>query len=343
MRSSPSKATTSKGVGAKPWIKVRTDLWDDPRVSALCEKLKTTEATVIGGLVRLWSIADSHSVNGELPGMTGDTLDRKAGIPAFANALVDIGWLVVGDGQITIPDFSIHNGQSAKSRAQAALRQKNCRARAAESDREAQPNDVTPPSRKPRDANVTRVEKSRADKKKPPPPQTTANDMSADADWLAVEADFSILGLADVSGTTTLAQARGYSPQQVARLIEHFRASPGQWNAAAIAWRIGHSPSDRAFDQGWPKPHETTSTQSGDVERLETTYAKQLNGMSEKELLAAMERAGIPASKLAHCRQPGTSFRAQLLAKFASDAISNCSPPADSSKPKQKRTDSSRQ
>ncbi len=184
--------------------------------------------------------------------------------------------------------------------------------------------------------NGTEWNRPESEQKKPPPPPTptTPNADHPDASWKAVEADFSILGLADVSGTITLAQARGYSSQQVARLIEHYRASPGQWDAAAIAWRIGHSPSDRAFDQGWPKPHDTTSTQSGDVERLETTYAKQLNGMSETELLAAMERAGIPANKMAHCRQPGTSFRAQLLAKLASDAISNRSPPADSSKPK---------
>ena len=52
------------------WIKMRTDLWDDPRVAALCDKLRVQEAPVIGGLYWLWKTADQHSVDGLLVEMT---------------------------------------------------------------------------------------------------------------------------------------------------------------------------------------------------------------------------------------------------------------------------------
>ena len=105
-------------------------------------QLNTEEATVIGGLYRLWSIADSHSVDGILPGLTVDTLDRKADILGFAVALAEVGWLAVEGGRGTIPDFSVRNGQSTKSRAQGAIHQQRCRGSAAQTNRDSRANDV---------------------------------------------------------------------------------------------------------------------------------------------------------------------------------------------------------
>lgn len=345
MRNSPSETITSKGVGAKPWIKVRTDLWDDPRVSALCEKLKTTEATVIGGLVRLWSIADSHSVNGELPGLSGDAIDRKASIPGFATALVDVGWLVVGEGRVTIPDFSVHNGQSAKSRGQAALRQQSCRARAIESDRVAPPSDVTPPSRKQRDANVTRVEKSGRDQTKPPSPQTNASNAPPNDEWEAVEAELCDLEVADVSGTIQLARDKGYPPETVLSLVAYFRANSGKWEPAAIVWRIGHSPSARPVDQGWPKAREVPSSTSRDNPHLESHYLTRLEKLSPAKFRDLAERAEVPADDLVdYFCQASPKLRRLLAEQLARDDVTSNRaptaqpPPADSSDQKQKRT-----
>lgn len=152
------------GVGSDPWIKMRIALWDDPRVCSLCDALGTDEARVVGGLFRLWSIADSHSTDGFLPGMTKAAVDRKTCIPGFADALELIAWLLEDDGGLRIPDFEVHNGQSAKKRAQNTRRQQKLRSNGSVADL----------SRNDRDESATREEKkgeeqSRRDETGPAP------------------------------------------------------------------------------------------------------------------------------------------------------------------------------
>lgn len=144
----------SRGVGVKPWIKIRCDLWDDPRVSRICDLIGQTEALVVGALVRLWSLADLHSVDGSLA-YTHATIDRKVGVQGFAQAAAEVGWLDTSDsGGVVIPRFDKHNGTSAKQRAQAADRKR--RERAGKSGSE----DL---SRNERDRNATRLDKMRSD------------------------------------------------------------------------------------------------------------------------------------------------------------------------------------
>lgn len=107
---------------AGEWIKVRTNLWDDPRVSQLCDLTGTAEATVIGGLYWLWSTADEHTETGLLPGMSVAAIDRKTSIKGFGAALVAIGWLLDTPEGVVIERFEEHNGTSAKQRAQTAKR-----------------------------------------------------------------------------------------------------------------------------------------------------------------------------------------------------------------------------
>ncbi len=109
------------------WIKMRTDLWDDPRVSAICDKLDTSEATIVGALFRFWSIADQHSVDGLLTTMTPSSLDRKVGLDAFSKALEQVGWLIVDSDGLRVPRFAEHNGESAKTRARNAKNQSHRR------------------------------------------------------------------------------------------------------------------------------------------------------------------------------------------------------------------------
>lgn len=107
---------------AGDWIKMRCNLWDDPRVSNLCDLTNASEATVIGGLYWLWSTADQHSENGVMPGLTLRAVDRKTGIKGFGAALASIGWLVDDPAGVQLARFEEHNGESAKVRAQTARR-----------------------------------------------------------------------------------------------------------------------------------------------------------------------------------------------------------------------------
>ncbi len=108
---------------AMDWIKMRCNLWDDPRVGGLVEATDTSEATVIGGLYWLWATADQHTANGSMPNVSLKHIDRKTGISGFGAALVAIGWVVVGEaGGLSVARFDEHNGESGKQRAMTAKR-----------------------------------------------------------------------------------------------------------------------------------------------------------------------------------------------------------------------------
>jgi hypothetical protein len=104
------------------WIKMRGNLWDDPRVSKLCDLTGQPEAMVIGALYWLWATADQHTENGFMPGMSLRQLDRKTGVKGLGDALVAIGWISCTDEGVTISSFEEHNGSSAKKRLMTARR-----------------------------------------------------------------------------------------------------------------------------------------------------------------------------------------------------------------------------
>lgn len=109
------------------WIKMRGNLWDDPRVSAICDVADSTEAAVIGALYWLWASADQHTEDGELPGLSLRQIDRKTGLSGFAEAMVQVGWLETTDSGVRIVRFEEHNGSSAKRRGLDAQRKASVR------------------------------------------------------------------------------------------------------------------------------------------------------------------------------------------------------------------------
>ncbi len=112
---------------AGDWIKMRGNLWDDPRVGRLVDLTESTEGPVIGALYWLWATADQHSADGFMPGLTTRQIDRKTALPGFAAALLEIGWLTEVEGGIVIVKFEEHNGASAKRRCTDAQRKANGR------------------------------------------------------------------------------------------------------------------------------------------------------------------------------------------------------------------------
>lgn len=112
---------------AGDWIKMRSNLWDDPRITGLVDATDATEAAIVGGLYWLWATADQHSEDGVMPGLTLKAIDRKTGIKGLGDALVAIGWLADHPDGVRIIRFDEHNGASAKRRCTEAQRKANSR------------------------------------------------------------------------------------------------------------------------------------------------------------------------------------------------------------------------
>lgn len=112
---------------AGDWLKMRSNLWDDPRVGRIMDMTDSSEGPVIGALYWLWATADQHTEDGHMPGMSLRQIDRKTGLPGFGAALVQVGWLVEADGGVTIQRFEEHNGASAKRRCTDAQRKAKTR------------------------------------------------------------------------------------------------------------------------------------------------------------------------------------------------------------------------
>lgn len=145
---------------AGDWIKMRNDLSEDPAVIEIAARLGVDEFAIVGRLQCLWAWADGQSRDGHARGVTAAWIDRKVQRDGFAQTMCDVGWLTIDEEGVTFPNFERHNGETAKTRALGANRQKKKRAGNAVV---TEPAEQT--SRNERDKSVTREEKRREEKK----------------------------------------------------------------------------------------------------------------------------------------------------------------------------------
>lgn len=123
----------------KPWVPIRTDLEDDPRVTAIARACDASLAKVpkeyrkhvlCWGLKRVWSYFVTHSVEGAIGGLTATDIDDIAGVAGLAAAMStkpgrsdELPWLAIDDAGATIPDFSKWHWKTLRRQAGAAERQ----------------------------------------------------------------------------------------------------------------------------------------------------------------------------------------------------------------------------
>lgn len=113
---------------AGDWIKMRQDLGEDPAVVMISTRIDIQEDAVVGKLHRLWCWADKHTTDGTAPAITEKWVDRYVSQPGFAAAMREAGWISFTESGVVFPNFDRHNGQSAKTRAEATIRQRLSRA-----------------------------------------------------------------------------------------------------------------------------------------------------------------------------------------------------------------------
>lgn len=108
---------------ANDWIKMRADLPEDPAVFKLAALTKMDRLSVVGRLYAFWAWADKHAVDGRVDGATSQVVDDITRHDGFADALVSVRWLEIGDDHILLPKHDRHNGESAKERSLKNARQ----------------------------------------------------------------------------------------------------------------------------------------------------------------------------------------------------------------------------
>lgn len=113
---------------AGDWIKMRLELQTHPKVVRILSATKADKFRVIGGLHAVWSVFDTHSVDGRLDGYTAETLDHIIGWPGFSKAMIVVGWLAAdGEEALLLVEFDEHNGKSGKRRAEDQKRKRTDR------------------------------------------------------------------------------------------------------------------------------------------------------------------------------------------------------------------------
>lgn len=77
---------------------------------------------VVGKLLRVWAWFDEHTEDGNAPSVTKTLLDRQVGVAGFCDVMISAGWMTEMNSTITLPNFTRHNGKTAKNRALTAKR-----------------------------------------------------------------------------------------------------------------------------------------------------------------------------------------------------------------------------
>lgn len=115
---------------ARDWIKWEKGLIDKPEVVQMARWLSQKhdrlfiEEEIAARLMRVWEWADTNTTDGSILGIGLDFVDRKAGIEGFSSAMIEAGWLLVDGMGLLFPNFTRHNGNSAKTRALEAERKR---------------------------------------------------------------------------------------------------------------------------------------------------------------------------------------------------------------------------
>jgi hypothetical protein len=111
------------------WIKLRTDLLNDPAVYKMAAVLRIDRFSLVGRLAAFWGWADQHAVDGAVDGASSQVVDDVVSLVGFSDAMVSVKWLKLEADRIVIPNHDRHNGANAKERSLKSERQAKWRAK----------------------------------------------------------------------------------------------------------------------------------------------------------------------------------------------------------------------
>jgi hypothetical protein len=104
------------------WIKLETHTFDKVEVFSMAQELGIDPDSVVGKCCRVWAWFDANTTDGVTKSVTTALLDRYCGVTGFSKAMVNVGWMVLEDENLYLPNYHRHNSQTAKDRALGAKR-----------------------------------------------------------------------------------------------------------------------------------------------------------------------------------------------------------------------------
>jgi len=119
------------------WIKWEKSLETDPRVLRMAKELKRIcnaspfhpVTLVCGGLLRMWSYADTHIRQDDTLDLGSTEVDELVGIEGFCALLPEDWFREIDEKTVELPGFLEHNGVEAKKKALTQKRVENHRKR----------------------------------------------------------------------------------------------------------------------------------------------------------------------------------------------------------------------
>lgn len=218
---------------AGDWIKMRADLRSDPAVFKLAALTGLDRFAVVGRLAEFWGWVDKHAVDGVVDGGTSQAIDDVVVYEGFAEALVQVKWLVITDAGIEIPKHELHNGDSAKERSLKNERQARWRAKkAAESE-------ANPVDEKPSTSPSTREEKRREDIDTP----SKARKSKVPADFAPNETGVRLANEAGLNLSREVAQFRDHHTAKGSTMLD-WQAAWRTWVGMAVQFGRGGKPAN---------------------------------------------------------------------------------------------------
>ena len=108
---------------AGDWLKFEINTPEKREVLAMTVELGYDDPDLtVGKLLRVWRWFDQHTVDGNALNVTPALFDRLIGVTGITNSMAKVGWLIIKDDGLTLPNFERHNGKTAKARVLTAVR-----------------------------------------------------------------------------------------------------------------------------------------------------------------------------------------------------------------------------
>ena len=105
------------------WLKMDHATPEKPEVLAITGRMGWADTDLtVGKLFKLWRWFDQHTTDGNARGVTSALLDSAIGVTGLCAAVSAVGWMTETEAGVSLTDFAKHNGQTAKDRANTAIR-----------------------------------------------------------------------------------------------------------------------------------------------------------------------------------------------------------------------------